>query len=322
MPPLSDSDDVKFANTSSSTECQQELLCTEEEVLELLLSLDTTKANGPDGVSALMLKATAHSIAKSVTTIFNKSTKTGALPSEWKVSSVVPIPKGKDANQPSNYRPISLLSILSKLLEKHMYKLILKHIESSTPLALQQWGFRSGRSTVSALLDVTYNWLNTLDSGKEVCAVFFDLRKTFDSVPHRPLLEKLQSSGINSHILKWLYSYLHNREQYVVLNGKTSPCNRVISGVPQGSVLGPLLFLIYINDSVREKLNTGSCVTMYADDLLLYRVINSAEDYKLLQDDINTLAKWVDNNHLTLNASKCKCMVISRLNTFCCSKAT
>ena len=104
------------------------------------------------------------------------------MPDEWKLSSVVPIPKAKEMNRPSNYRPISLLSILSKLLEKHMYKLILKHVESSTPLALQQCGFRSGRSTVSALLDVTYNWSQTLDTGKEVCAVFFDLRKAFDYI--------------------------------------------------------------------------------------------------------------------------------------------
>ena len=108
-----------------------------------------------------------------------------------------------------------------------------------------------------------------------MCAVFFDLWKAFDSVPHWSLLEKLQSSGINSHILKWLFSYLHNREQYVALNGKQSPHNRIISGVPQGSVLGPLLFLIYINDSVREKLNTGSSVTMYADDLLMQASIDA-----------------------------------------------
>ena len=112
-----------------------------------------------------------------------------------------------------------------------MYKLILKHVESSTPLALQQWGFRSGRSTVSALIDVTHNWLQTLDTGKEICAVFFDLHKAFNSIPHRSLVYKLQSLGIDCYILKWLFSYLHNREQYnVVLNGKRSPPNRITSG--------------------------------------------------------------------------------------------
>ena len=117
-------------------------------------------------------------------------------------------------------------------------------MELSMPLALQQWGFRSGRSTVSALLDVTYKWLQSIDNGKEICAIFFDLRKAFDSVPHHLLLEKLQTSGINEYILRWLFSYLHGRVQSVVLDGKTSTAIPVLSGVPQGLVLGSLLFLI------------------------------------------------------------------------------
>ena len=187
------------------------------------------------------------------------------------------------------------------------------HTTYTTPLALQQWGFRSGRSTVSALLDATHQWFQSLDTGKEVCAIFFDLRKAFDSVPHRSLLQKLETSGISKHILRWLFSYLYDREQFVVLNGKESPSKPVLSGVPQGSVLGPLLFLIYINDSISEQLNCGSHVTLYADDLLLYREISCPEDYAMLQSDVNTLSKWVDKNKLTLNASKCKFMLISRL---------
>ena len=144
----------------------------EEQVLEQLLTLDTTKANGPDEISATMLKATAHSIAPGITLLFQKSIKPGALPKEWKVSAINSIPKSGNKNKVNNYRPMSLLSIISKLLEKHMHKLILSHIESVTPLAPQQWGFRAGRSTVSALLDATHNWLQAVDAGKEVCAVF------------------------------------------------------------------------------------------------------------------------------------------------------
>ena len=191
-----------------------------------------------------MLKNTAHSIATGVTTIFNLSLKNGELPTEWRVPAVNPIPKGTAKTEVSNYRPISLLSILSKLLEKHVHKLILDHMDSVSPLASQQWGFRSRWSTVSALIDATYNWAQAIDNGKEVCALFFDLRKAFDSVPHRLLLDKLKISGLNEHLVKWTFSYLYNRKQYLVLNDAESLKILVLSGVPQGSVLGPLLFFL------------------------------------------------------------------------------
>ena len=127
-------------------------------------------------------------------------------------------------------------------------------------------------------------------------AVFFYLHKAFDSVPHRSLLEKLKASGINGHILSWPFSYLLGREQSVVLDGKTSSTIPVLSGVPQGSVLGPLLFLIYINDSATEQLLAETHITMYADDLLLHREIKCIEDYSKLQQDVNKLANWVDDN--------------------------
>ena len=163
------------------------------------------------------------------------------------------------------------------------------------------------------LMLLTINWLQSLDKGKEVCAVYFNLRKAFDSVPHRVLLQKLQSSGLNEHISNWLFSYLCGREQYVVLNGKKSCPKPVTSGIPQGSVLGPLLFLAYINDVANEQLSCGSRISLYADDLLLYREISCRNDYLMMQNDINTLSTWVDGNVLTFNASKCKYMIISRL---------
>ena len=311
IPVLSDDDMSTFVDNDADEHA--ELLCTEEEVLDMLRNLDTSKAAGPDGISATMLKATAESIAKGITALFNKSIESGKVPKEWKISAVVPVPKGDNSSQPSNYRPISLLSILSKLLERHMHKMIYKHLESTVPLALQQWGFHPKRSTVSALLDVTNHWFQSLDKGKEICAVFFDLRKAFDSVPHRILLQKIRSTGINQQVSNWLFSYLHDRKQYVVLDGKESAPVPVLSGVPQGSVLGPLLFLLYINDATDEQLNCGSLTTLYADDMLLYREISCPDDYAKIQSDINTLSTWVDKNNLTLNGSKCKYMIISRL---------
>ena len=295
--------------------CPDWLLCNEDEILEMLLSLDTTKSSGPDGISATMLKQTAASIAPGITEFLNTSIRTGKFPTAWKTSSVVPIPKGSDHTSVSNYRPISLLPILSKLLEKHIHGVISNHLSANSPIALQQWGFQTKKSSVTALADVLYNWAVALDKGLEVCAVFFDLQKAFDSVPHKSLMHKLRSVGLDAYILRWICSYLTHREQYVVLNGERSVSNNVTSGVPQGSVLGPLLFLVYINDSVRSTAFDGNCINLYADDMLLYRVINGSQDIRCVQQGVNNVGKWVEENHLKLNSNKCKLMVISKRRT-------
>ena len=226
------------------------------------------------------------------------------------MSSVVPIPKGNDSEHSSvtNYRPIS---IASKLLERHIHRLITSHLEVYSPINLHQWGFHSTKSTTAALLDVFNTWAKAVDEGKEVCAIYFDLRKAFDSVPHRNLIDKLENIGLNQYILRWIVYYLSGRSQYVVLNGGRSSTEVVLSGVPQGSVQGPLLFLIYVNDSNSQPLSINSVINLYADDTLLYRVIKSSHDYVELQCDVNIIAKWVDENNLALNDTKCKYMVIS-----------
>ncbi len=145
-----------------------------------------------------------------------------------------------------------------------------------------------------------------------MCAIFLDLRKAFDSVPHQLLLDKLESSGLSANILAWVRSYLTGRQQHVVVGGASSQDIPVLSGVPQGSVLGPLLFLLYIDDVSYVSLSDGSVLNLFADDKLLYKPINSASDLQCLQSDINKISEWVDHNHLKLNPSKCKCMLVSR----------
>ena len=307
-PPLSEHDQMPFV----TNECPDELLCTVEEVQSLLGSLDTTKATGPDGVSAIMLKRTAPSIAPAVTKLFNLSLRSGQVPTDWKKSSVVPIPKSSDRSSPTNYRPISLLSILSKTLERHIHSLIATHLMNNQLLSNRQWGFLPGKGTVTALLSTTHSWFQFLENNKDVCAVFLDYRKAFDSVPHRPLLEKMSQLSINEKIIQWVSSYLSNRQQSVVLNGATSDPANVLSGVPQGSVLGPLLFIIYVNDLASIQLSQGSEIILYADDLLLFRPISTITDYTALQNDIFALEQWTTNNSLQFNASKCNYMFISR----------
>ena len=310
LPSLSSGEN--FCSNEEDDVCPDDFLCYEEEVLELLQSIDTTKANGPDGISGTMLKATAYAIFPSVTALFNKSIRSGIVPTKWKEANVTPIPKGSNTSSVSNYRPISLLSVLSKLLERHMHSLIHRYLMTYHPLAIQQWGFQPHKSTVSALLDATHKWSNFLDKGLEVVVVCFDLKKAFDSVPHRALIDKMKSIGLHPYLVRWTANYLTGRSQRVVLNGSSSSLLPVISDVPQGSVLGPLLFLIYIDGCANTPLNSDNDVTLYADDLSLFRPIRSPEDYDRLQEDINNLATWVTASLLTFNAMKCKYLLLSR----------
>ena len=179
-----------------------------------------------------------------------------------------------------------------------------------SPLSQHQWGFTAGRLTTTALLSFTHNCQTALDSGDEVCSVFFDLCKAFDKVPHLPLLQKLADLQVNTCILRWIGSYLLERSQAVVLGGVHSSPLHVISVVPQGSVIGLLLFLVY-TDKVTNSVSHSN-ITMYADDIALWKIIRNPRDYTMLQDDIITICNWVADNHLVLNLTKCCYIVFSR----------
>ena len=289
------------------------ILCTGQEVFNLLNTLDTNKTSGPNGISGKMLKSTAISITPILTELFNLSITSGKIPSKWKLSSDVPIPKSSGkADNPSNYRPISHLSVVSKIMERHIYRIVFEHLAEQELLSTTQWGFSPGKCTVTALVSTFHNILQLMENGSDVSLVFFDLRKAFDSVPHLPLLHKLKDIGLNQHTLQWIASYLFNRQQYVVMDGASSGPTSVLSGVPQGSVLEPLLFLIYINHVSSLTLTDRSMLTMYADDILLYKPINHSGDYAGLQADIDAIQDWISTNHLTLNPNKCKYLICSR----------
>ena len=190
-----------------------------------------------------MLKATAVSIAPQLCTIFNLSLTTGVFPSDWKIAWIVPVPKGSDKSQPSGYRPISILPIISKVMEKHVKALLDSHLQQNAPISPRQWGFMSSRSTVSALINVIDYLSQALDQGYEVCIVFFDISKTLDAVPHLSLLETLKELNVNPYLLRWINSYLLHRSQFVSVDNSNSHILPVTTFVPQGSVLGPVLFI-------------------------------------------------------------------------------
>jgi hypothetical protein len=295
-----------------SVECPEEFLCTVDEVRHLLETLDATKSTGPDKIPARVLKSVAPNIAPSVTKLFNLSIKTGLFPISWKSSHIVAIPKCSQTKNPRSYRPISLLSILSKILERHMFSLISEHLLEQNIISDNQWGFTSNKSTTTALLALTHDWFKHLEEGIEVCVIFLDLQKAFDSVPHRDLLLVVKNSGLHPILLKWICSYLTHRSQGVVVDGVESSEVHAVSGVPQGLVLGPLLFKMYINGITDLKLTTGCKLVLYADDIIVYKPIKKHEDYIDIQNDLDTLQAWSNSSRMMFNPQKCKYMVITR----------
>ena len=263
---------------------------------------------GPDAVSGHVLKQAAAEVTPMLTHLFQQSLSTGEVPKQWKLAYVTPIFKAGKRSNPTNYRPISLTSIVCKAMEHILTSEIMKYLEAHNILAPCQFGFRSAHSCESQLLTVTDDLSKALNNKLQVDVGILDLSKAFDKVPHRRLLSKIESYGITGKVLNWLESFLSNRSQQVIVNGSfSSPCD-VISGVPQGSVLGPTLFLLYIND-ITEGIN--SQMKLFADDCLIYRVIHNTEDHQALQRDLTTLSKWADKWQMAFNISKCKIMQVS-----------
>lgn len=221
--------------------------------------------------------------------------------------------KGGDnsPNSASSYRPISLLSLPSKLLERVVHNKLMGYLLSNNLLSSRQFGFRPGGSTQEALLYATNDWHIQLDQRSSVAAILIDLFKAFDRVPHHDLITTLSSIGIHGTLLTWFASYLTNRSQQVVLDGHSSATSPVSSGVPQGSILGPLLFSIYLNPLANIPLSRNSKLIMYADDIVLYRPIHSPIDVEVLQTDVDQVAAWITSADLSLNCNKTKLMVLS-----------
>ena len=298
--------------STPSFPCPSSFLCSESVIISLISHLPSKTASGPDGISSWMLKSTSSSIASPLCHIFNLSISSGLVPLDWKSSFVVPIPmSAPTSSSPSNYRPISLLSLVSKLLEKHIHTLLYDFCISNNLISPFQFGFLPYRSTISALLYSTHTIFSLLETYSSVCGAFLDLRKAFDSVPHQPLLDLLSSSNLPLPLLNWLHSYLLNRTQCVVVNGSSSSSLLVSSGVPQGSILGPLLFLIYVNGLTDLPFSPLTRLILYADDILIFKPISSSADMSYFQSDIDSISSWLSSHFLQINSSKSKYIFFS-----------
>ena len=278
-------------------------------VEKLLQKINPKKAAGPDQISARFLQSTAHELAPIVSLIYDQSLQTGQIPDDWKMANIAPIFKKGDRTKPVNYRPVSLTSILSKTLEHIIVSGIMNHLESNNILLDTQFGFRSKRSCETQLLLTTDDIMKSLDRRKQVDMAILDFEKAFDKVPHKRLSTKLKFYGIQGCTLRWIETFLSGRQQRVVVDGCESSYAPVLSGVPQGTVLGPTLFLIYINDIAD---NTTSTIKLFADDCLVYRDISSPDDRSKLQKDLDTLVRWSDTWQMSFNIKKCHVMHVTR----------
>ncbi len=280
-----------------------------EEVHQALRNLDPAKAHGPDGFPARILKECALQLAPSLHQLFTKSLRSSQVPAEWKLANIIPLHKKGNKDHVENYRPISLLSTVSKTLERCVLNHISHHIQSNIHSA--QYGFVNGRSCTAQLLSILQTIGKNLDKGLQTDVVFMDISKAFDTVDHSILLQKLQHFGFSGSLLLWFSNYLSGRFQRVIVHGSTSASLPITSGVPQGSLLGPFLFSIYINN-LPNYVSTSTGVGLFADDTKLYRCIEAPCDALVLQEDIQGLQIWSNENRLCFNQSKCKVLSITR----------
>ena len=286
-----------------------DLIITEEMVLDALKKINVSKSCGPDNLHPRLLLEMADIIALPVTILFNATLKDGNLPRDWKMAFITGIFKKGSRHLPENYRPISLTCILCKIMERFIRDNVVAHLLENGLLSKKQYGFISGRSTLTQLLYYLDECLQKISNGNVVDSIYLDFSKAFDTVPHRRLIGKLESYGIRGHILSWIKGFLQDRTQQVVVNGSTSGIAPVISGIPQGTVLGPVLFVIYINDLLDDITSDG---VMFADDTKVFRQITSHEDASNLQNDLRKLEEWSDTWLLKFNAEKCHVLTLGK----------
>ena len=292
-------------NTVHDGDPIEKVKVNEDMVRKRIKKLKANKSAGPDGLHPKFLKEISDVICQPLAILYNKSLTEGSVPSKWKEAHVTALHKKGSKQEAKNYRPISLTSLCSKMLESIIRDHMIEHMLKNKLFADQQHGFVPNRSCMTQLLYVMEDWTRWLDENNNIDTIFLDFQKAFDTVPHKRLLIKLKAYGITGMIANWIADFLKNRRQRVSVGKEYSTWKDVISGIPQGSVLGPTLFVIFINDLPQA---VESTVRIFADDTKIYRVVNNDEDRKILQKDLDKLYEWSQTWQINFNASKCKVM--------------
>ena len=284
------------------------------DLISIIGSLDATKATGLDGITPKILKKSADIVNPSQLKIINISISTGQFPDLLKVAKIIPIHKSGTQDDPANYRPISILSIISKVIEKHVTKHLFAYLNKYSLFHKSQSGFRKHHSCNTALINLIGRWLNSIDKGDIIGAVFFDLHKAFDVVDHDLLLQKLAAYKFSTTSQNWIQSYLTNRKQCIVNQNIRSSLQIVKSGVPQGSVLGPVLFLLFVNDLpffIKEVY-----LDLYADDATVHASGKKQNVIELkLQTGTDDFKNWYLSNHMFIHIGKASLMTAGSRQT-------
>ena len=282
-----------------------------DQIQKALHDLNPNKSPGPDEIHPRVLKELAKELAYPLKLLFDKSFDQGIIPSDWKEAEVRPLFKKGEKSNPGNYRPVSLTSVVCKVFEGFIRDALCDHLKLNKLLSENQYGFCKGRSCGTQLLTTLNDWLTMLDEGMPVDAVYLDFRKAFDSVPHLRLLRKLEGYGIGGKLLAWVKDFLNDRTQFVSVSGMASPCSKVTSGVPQGSVLGPTLFVYYINDLSKV---VDCNIKIFADDTKAYAHVSSLEMKDKLQKSIDSMMEWTQKWLLRFNSEKCHLLHLGKNN--------
>lgn len=282
--------------------------CSADEILKIIINLDSNSSTGLDGISTKSIKCLKDSISFNLAKCFNNLLQNGVFPDSMKLAKVTPIHKSGVKTDPGNFRPISVLPILSKILEKILHHRLEKYLNSINYIYQRQYGFRRKRNTLTATIDLVTKIRSKIDNKNIALGLFIDLKKAFDTISPVLMIKKLKSIGIDGTALKMFESYLQNRFQVVKIDNTESSKCPVTFGIPQGSILGPLLFITYINNIHELKLHGH--LSLYADDTCLFYFGPSIHDIMAkAQEDLDTLCSWFQYNLLTINAAK-TCYVV------------
>ena len=275
---------------------------TEEDLVKSAGRLSATSAAGPDGIAAMLLKKCITALRIPLTILWRESLRHNVIPAQMKMGTITPIFKGGSRSEPKNYRPVTLTSHIIKLFERVIVEKIMKYMDEKGLFNSRQHGFRKNRSCLSQLLQHYQSLLDILEDKSVADVIYLDFSKAFDKVDHYILLQKLEKIGIKGRLLQWIENFLTSRTQVVAVDGSLSEIEGVISGVPQGTVLGPLLFLVHIGD-IDSTLRYATA-SSFADDTRIMMKVGSSEDCNKLQQDLESVYQWARINNMTFNENK------------------